>query len=752
MGTGPTQYRNAFPAFKIFVFGLDVTKDVLSCNISYNDGRSPNLAEIQLENKFDKYVITETDILKIYDDVDPEKIQFPSRIEQIKGARDSASLAFGLITATNELLEQAKVNQDYQTSVGRAQDAIDEKVIKRIVQGNKRITPNEKAQVIAAKVTRRRKVEMPPPDDTGTTTSTGSIRDISALSGEALVYPFQVGDSIFHSSDPVRIFWRDPFNPRVWYHMFAGFVTDTVDYVNENNVKVVTLRIEDPTRILRYARIATNPSIVDINAVAEVEDVVLRTFQKDNFVDLTLTELLYTLIFGDEVAGTTPRFSFTRVTKSGAERADDVHIFGVGNFRFSESATVLFGTELREAENSRRDKRLVSYRLAQRVIDTDVNLADYQAFIDHQVKQSDLQTMLLEGEDLEVTLPRGNDGKFKIEDVIDFIGSNPHLYPVDNGRLIILAPKSLGPNTNREILLRDIMGNIALRTSFKTRLAIIYDIAERLEFSFYASPKGDLIFEMPLYDFMPDDFGKIDIPTVRADFKNHRFEAQEGDLEFRGPFREKFIIGKRDTIDWTRTFTEEHVRTQYRTTYHNIQGWTSAGEADVYSQPSVVTLKSLVPLFGLRMETAPPRGYMHTRESANYFANIKLNQWNADSRSAQVNILPRVQLWLNRPIEFEERNYVATSRSINHNLVWNSDMTSSIGVNYIRGWAGQVDVATNRPIYEPLGGFASRPLNYAVLFNLINPPESTKSGPGDPEVPEGEEGPIQPDFGLDIDI
>ena len=64
-------------------------------------------------------------------------------------------------------------------------------------------------------------------------------------------------------------------------------------------------------------------------------------------------------------------------------------------------------------------------------------------------------------------------------------------------------------------------------------------------------------------------------------------------------------------------------------------------------------------------------------------------------------------------------------------------MNTNIGVNYIRGWSGQVDKILKDangkflPIYEPLGGFASRSLNYAIIFGLLQPEESTKSGPGE---------------------
>lgn len=747
MAIGKDQFRNAFPGFRIYVFGLDVTKFVLSVNVVYNDGRAPNLAEFQLENKFDKFVVTETDILAIYDDIDPEQIQFPDRkkiVNSVINAEAERGVVGDFDASQRVVAEQ--VNKDYSETIGKAQDHIITKIQNRI---DKEIFPEDKAKVLKAKIAARNRITQPPVNDTGATTSTATLTGVLALGGDAARYPVQAGDSIFHSNDPVRIFFRDPFNPAVWFHMFAGFVTDTVDSVDVNNVRVATIRCEDPTRILRYARIATNPSIVDINALQQVEDVVLRSFFKDNFVDITLTELLYTFIFGDEVPGTTERFPFVRRSATGEQSSSSVHITGAGSFSFNKSATFLFGPE--PGESQARNPKQISEKLSQKIINLD-NLAEYQAFIDHQVKESDLDTMLIDDDDViaenfGLVSPttflqnsRGEDGKIRTVDIINFIGTRPHLYPVDGGRLIILAPKTFGPNTNRDVMLRDIVGNISTRTSFKTRLQIIYDVAERLEFSFYASPKGDLIFEMPLYDFRPEDFGTVEVPTVELDFRKQRLVAEKGTLEFRGPFSSRFIIPRRDTISWSKTFTDEKVRTQMRSTKHIIQGYAEEGTTDEYTDPIVTTLKSLVPQFGVRMEQQEPRGFIRTQEGVAIYNQLALNQWNSDARSAQVEITPRLQMWLNRPIEFVERKYMATIRSISHNIVWNSDMISSVGVNYIRGWSGQTDPARTGSdgrdllIYEPLGGFASRPLNYAIIFGLLQPKESTKSGPGEFEV------------------
>jgi hypothetical protein len=75
--------------------------------------------------------------------------------------------------------------------------------------------------------------------------------------------------------------------------------------------------------------------------------------------------------------------------------------------------------------------------------------------------------------------------------------------------------------------------------------------------------------------------------------------------------------------------------------------------------------------------------------------------------------------WLNRPMLYESRNHIGTAQKIVHTINWNTSAISSVTLGYARGWRGamrDLDDGTQVPLYEPIGGIESSPLNYRLLF------------------------------------
>jgi hypothetical protein len=769
------QARHFFPAFRIFIFGQEVSDDVISCRINFNDSRAPSTAEFVLTNQLDRYIVDELDIHALYDSVpNLSEVELPDLKAKLADIDANADLQ-RLRALALDPLDQAIRNLEIAEGTSRERAATIDNTqneylnrtesvasdLNRLVRERveRSIQDDIKRRVLAVKVNERVQVSQPSMTQTGTV-KVSTPDQIAAMRGEAYRFPFQVGDTIFHSNDPVRIFWRDPRNPAVWFYMFSGFMTDWVDDVDENNQKLVTFRCEDVLRIFRYARITTNPGIFDINAIQQVEDGVIRTFfNAQGFSGLTLPEILYTLIFGSDAAGTTAllgstggealpptRFAHKRISVN-APSTSDVPGDGVGSFTFQRSVTFVFGPD---PDQPVAVQRMSPNQITGREVRLrgDNALAIYQAIIDHQVRPSDLETMVLrgkEGTSRFTLVPQDPITKAPhIEAVITEIGEHPELYPVDAGRLIMLLPASLGPSANRDLLLKDLVQSVALETTFRSRLDLIFDVLARIELSFYATPKGDLVVETPLYDFEPDDFGKE--PVTRADVLNVFGAAQiaaedVGALfdvgEERGPFSPHYQVKREDTIRWQRTFSDEKVRTLMASHYQILQGYETTGTSpSIGQEPAVTVLRSLVPQFGVRMEQVDTHGLIANKASAQIYTNLKLNQWNADARSAQVEVLPQLRIQPNRPLLFTERNYIATVRSVDHGLTWGQggDMNMSLGVNYVRGWNGQFHTGTKRPLYATLGGFASRPLNYAILFKPVDVGNSAAS-PDDTSTP-----------------
>jgi len=692
---GNSQARHAFPAYRVYIFGVDVTEDVMNVEVNYNTGRAPNTCSVVLGNELDKYVLTTANFISLFGESDVETQAIQKRKQEIMN------------TGVGEIAALMAAHQQIGTS------DVDDLVIERAKNNN---LGELKSKVVVAKVNVRSPgVEAP---DIAGKYGGENIRQYTA---DAYRYPFQAEDPIFHANDPIRIFMRDPFNPRRWYHQFSGYLSNFDDMVDENNQRILTIGGEGPSKLLRYARVTTNPAVLDRQAIIKSRDLNFRSALSEGFSGLTLPEFFFTVLFGNDPDGESGKFTLEESSPA-AKQVRSMKIAGVGNFRINGSVVVEYGADTKDP------LQLINIPSA-----GVTDLAQYQSLIDHEVKESDLYDLVAEDTDgnipveqqttVEQLISRAKldpqTRQIATEEIIRIIGERTDLYPIDGGRLIMLIPSSFQAEINRETLLKDILRSFALNTtSFKSRLGLMYDVTERIEFVFYESPKGDLICEFPLYDFDPDDFGKTEVPHYAMKRKSDG-ELTPFENISRGPFNDRFTVAKRNTFNFSKGITDEKVRTQVTSYYHPLQGYKSGGTSREFAKPEEVTLDHLIPLYWLRLEQVEPKAYIATREAAKLYAHLTLNKFNADARSLGINAAPNLGLWLNRPIYFEPRNCIGILMGTSHSVTWGTggSMDSRLNLNYIRGWDGLVDDAGNA-VFTTIGGFPGRPLNYKILFRL----------------------------------
>jgi hypothetical protein len=708
------QVRNFYPAMRVFVFGMEVTEDVLSASTTHTDARAPSTAEIVLANKAassggyeDRYVVTDSDVTAMTELLQAAALQRARIAEKLSGRNtDPVHSQAEAVTTAADLLHWAGI---------------------QILEA----TPDPlKRTVLAAKV--RHLVQLLHDPRLTSVPHKATIDEFLAFQGFARRYPFQVGDCIFHSNDPVRIFFRDPRDPRTWYHQFAGFITDWVDDVDENNVRTVTLRCEDVLRTLRYARYTTSPGLIDARAAVTEADLAVRTWFQDDFsAQLTFVEFVFTMVFGFQLTKTAAKTNvastnktFKRLVKAeliGPRNTNEIEITSdaTGLFNFDKSLILVLG----------RDTQLTTVSTISDGKQFPIeNLANYQAVVDHQVRVEDLKSMAYTGlEPLTATVIDPLTQEPAIEDVIRVIGEHPEVYPVDGGRLIMLVPTTLGSQYNAGVFFKDFKG-VELKTKWTNRLGKIYDTVERIEFSFYASPKGDILCEMPLYDFDPSAFGTraVSHRDLKDIFGQDRAELLLLPGHVAGPFAPNYAVPRQDTIRWSRTFSDEKVRTFATSQHYNIELLQGAGTSEQAGKaPARVYLESLVPQFGVRAIEADPSILAITKDAAEIYCQLLLNRTNAEARTANVSALPNLYLLPNRPVLFHERSYVGTLREVAESLVWGErgDMNMTLRVDRVRGWDGLLDEDGAR-VYSYLGGSASNFLAYAVLLGNRKPPAS----------------------------
>lgn len=734
------------PAFRVFVFGQEVTDDVTSLRIGHNDNRAPSMCEFTLANRIqldsgpgigddlDRYIVNVADI----------------------DALVSAAAATGFPEPDLRFGDTVRLVERHLERIRDAQ------LQARRLAAN-RVPDLVKRRVLAAKVAATQKVPVTAAL-LGGAQEPQSVEAVLAYTGLALRYPIHCGDCIFHSNDPVRVFLRDPRpGSDRWYYGFTGFVTDWVDSVSVNNERLVTIRAEDPLRILRYARVSTSYGVFDIAKIKQVQDAATRSLYKEAFNGLSLEDYVFTVIFGSAPVETTSK---TRIVDgdrtfpgilveetrysvnapAGVSRTKSADTPTA--FDLARSLVVYVGDKPSDAD--RQDANSISAVVQARTVDLGTSpqvLGLYHALIDAEVRVSDLTSMLA-GEVSPGSSPGTGLGEggvapeVSIGEVISRIGEHPELYPCDGGRVFMLLPNNLGGGVSARVLLKDLVDSIELKTGeFTNRLAMLFNMLDRLQFSLWATPRGDIAVEMPLFDFRPVDFGEApvklqDLVGRLPDASRQLWRSVVSDVAGGpGGFAEDFRIPRGETLSWQRTFTDERVRTAVFGSWSIIQSLQVGGMQDLAGIPrAVIALTHLVPQFGVRFEEPDPLVAIATEEGARVYAALKLNQYNAEAKAATVEVLPRVQFVPNRPVEFlDDRRFVGTTRAADLAIDWPTDMTVSLSLNSLRAWSGQYD-DRKRPIYEPIGGFASTPLNYALMLQPRLAPQST-AAPAAPAAP-----------------
>jgi hypothetical protein len=726
-----------FPAYRVFIFGQEVTADVTAVTVQWQEGLQPGTCNITLANKNYRYTITHNDMLQIakYRNVPLDALEKLKDNTMPKALQVPAS---EILARTNDYTAFNPIGDD------------------DLAHDPSRGSQNIKQNVVSAKI---HAGSMPLPDALeGEQVTIGQT--VTNLPTPAYRFHFQVGKYIFHPMDPIRVFERDPYDPDVWYYMFSGLVSDIASSKDTSGDSTVTITAEQPSKLLRYARFTANPGLTDIAQLAVREgitaDVAFISAYATSMAHLTVPEIMYAMMFGINAFGNftmpntigermgaidvnnsvrganqadlNPAFPSGTLENSpqAVETADTVseNVFsahgqsvlrkrkwGVGHIKLAGSKIFIYGptstgtTQGATPNNPNSGLPLALGAPVPISQDPSASLETYQRYIDHTVRPSDAKDLYAEvgATDAEVaSLPT------TVKDTITLIGSRPDLYPVDGGRLIMLLPRDVA-GQNSSITSIAFTASFALTTEWASRADIIAEVLERVEFSWYVSPKGDYIVEFPLYDFSPSAFGDYgaawDIPLS-------------------------------DTMTYDTALSDAQLYTQAVCVPEIFQNYPLPASAKV-GRTQAVILWHLIGMYGVRQAPISPRGYIATKAGARIYAHYSLNRLNSNTFTMDANVVPNLCLWLNRPVMMNVIDHYGTVHGITHNITWGTpgDMTTRMQLAYMRGWDGTINKQTLEKQYYTIGGVMGRPLNYALIFNpneadIATPIPSGSSGEG----------------------
>jgi len=810
--------RNLFPAYRVYVGGENVTELVTSVRTQWPDG-SPSEATIELVNPNKLLTITRSDIITIgnarFDLINQTTDQgIVDRTNQILFTDEDADLR-EIIEANNEIEANRR-----NVSVGDFTESVDKLVSDRFKDASRRIGIEDviASTPLSAKVAGLKSRMVQKKQDLKFIQGTTSFDGSAATSEPFFKWPFYEGLWIFHHQDPVRVAFRDPYDPSIWYWMHAGTITDINERETDNLQSTVTINSEGVLKDLRYARIANvTTALLTPDQITSIKDQQtgfsgeqlskLQATVFSNFLqNSTLDQVVELVVFGSTSVADQLKQSINAITNGTVAPEVALVRFGFNPSLLSkDTSTGTSGNPTTTASNTTATSGNISQLIQSaqiseeqfrgmnidaisnfkrfsnqqgldvRIIGGPVGpvdeligapidgLFDWQSLLDHQVRLSDIQTMAFP----ENTNRRGatSDVAFgsqpsnpnsssnstigittsSIEDTIDQIGEDIQTYPIRQ-RVKMLLPANLGPSLGREVLDRDFAASPAMQAEYYDRLSLLQQIVERIEFSLYDTPRGDIVIEHPLYDFEPRHFsggggtnafnqsadsfdltdqqmaellGVEDLPTPSA------ATIQQDNIG--NKYQNNYVVGSFETISVDIGSSEENVKTVMVCTPRllpSISGDNSRRD----NRQVLVSLPNLVPLYGFRLEQGDVLGSITTVEAARLWGHVMLNRMNADMVSMRVPALPNWCSWPNRPHYIQTRNVMAVTKSVCHTIAWQSDCSTEYGVNHCKFWDGRTqksDVLTGSVISKPLvprfvpfGGVNARPFNYSDILRV----------------------------------
>ncbi|MDC1299962.1 hypothetical protein N8Z24_00485 [bacterium] len=863
LGAGDAVYKQAFPTARVFIYGYEVTRDLISVNVNQSGGsieRSPSTCAITLSNMQDKYIINHQDMILIGKNTVDKNYE-----KDVKDSSAGASSFSGTdknfrVDKNGHLMYSGEVGLVYPLGgsgtvikwtsdeakelVPRLALATDEELLYLLgAYGFNDITI-EDARSIAAKLKFQRDLiagNSYAKDPVLGSWDEGDIpfnlkgqivskklrftspivpgeEDASFLKYEdkiAYDYPFQEGDCIFHANDPVRVAFRDPYDPRRWYWMFTGFVDVWTENVGSNFDSQMSLTCTDVTKSLRYSTVQLSNSGRDVNIEDELNQITekggatLETsgliLNKNIFRGLRMQEIMELIFFGSQSVAarrkaldneifdqyadlftnsllTNDEFGELLINRYGYTANEALEIIPQGLDR----KTVLQDAKLRNAvvDYLRAKSEDTLSSLAWQGIttprgitfkrqseaggvhfytygpsstldkafgaDSVADFYEWNEIVHHRVKKSDLDNMRN-----DLSSPSSFDANISVDQVISQIGTNINDYPVGHGRVFYFAPAGLTELTDIGIMDRGIDAGVsaAAHSSFNDKLTLLYDVVQLVDWRFYATPKGDIVFEVPFYDHEPSDFYKpsnqnADLSDTNKDtlqryediFQRQYsgdYDIEEAEeltdlafslntsnaeiVDFNKAFddndydyKKEFVVSIEEQSGFSNTFSDRGVSNVYGVLVNYVENNDQAQD-DAIRKFTFVYDKSLIPILGKRFNMGNVKSFLGSEDGAKLFAVLELNRLNAEARSISIDTVPKFGLMVNRPILWKYRNYYCTIVSLSHSVAYNNDATTAIDANQIKAWSGVYD-RDGRPVHKHFYS-RTRPFDFADLLN-----------------------------------
>lgn len=476
-------------------------------------------------------------------------------------------------------------------------------------------------------------------------------------------FPFIPGAPLIQMGDPVRIFFKNPWNIQAkqqplpegefgppdqieeWYFGFTGYVASvTEDFDAQSNRSILHLFCEDIRRLLRYMRTTTSPNVFNINVADDFVGGVKPANLKDALNKLSGDSIL---ISGSQAFQAGMKLVNTSQDQSGDPGILDLLLFGdTGNL----PSGFLVG------QNAQPGMPLVSGLLGFNPGDKTVTL------IKGTVGGSEVeaQTSAL----LDEIYPTLSE-----EDVDTFgadwsLGALPSVAPEANHFYVILPDKaafsSEGTDASSSFVWPFDWGmRITHYAEFSSRLEVINLFVKNMDCIWYATPKGDIVLEFPQYDMIPQLHSTPWKSILQIQNEFTKFSKTEDDRNIK-----TFTIAQGSAIPGI-----------------NTQGAPYLALARKFNP-------ELAARYGVR-EQRDSRPFKYSEDYVNSSLKSLAAMWqemaNSDAyRLEGLETLPNFRGCIGRPYFFKFRNLIGFCVGIHHQVVWGELAQTVYEMQYLR--------------------------------------------------------------------
>ena len=245
----------------------------------------------------------------------------------------------------------------------------------------------------------------------------------------------------------------------------------------------------------------------------------------------------------------------------------------------------------------------------------------------------------------------------------------------------------------------DGLNNIMVNPDWTDRFTLISRICQQIDYEWSVTGNGDIIFEFPMYDFMPKDFGhNSSIYIVDRHVESDNISEEEGEM-----------ISGMETQNLSAQLAKSAVETQLA----NLPGAVRplAGQRD-FPVRSVAFSSSLASKYGVRIASQSFTG-VSTQKALDQITMIEFQKRLADCNKLSITFTYRPLIRPNRPVLHQEKNRVGKTTTVRlSHPSYEQVPTISVSLHCVKTPL----LKDGKITYQTIAGGPSMTLSYNAIF------------------------------------